>query len=91
MSDPMKDWLTNGRDDDLILLTDIMSECEDDKQSKEKMAILVKLLENAKKLIKASDKKKKNAEARCTELQNSQINLINDRETFVKFMHLVFP
>ena len=38
MSDPMKDWLTNGRDDDLILLTDIMSECEDDKQSKEKMA-----------------------------------------------------
>ena len=55
------------------------------------MTILVKLLENAKKLIKASDKKKKNAEARCTELQNSQINLVNDRETFVKFMHLVFP
>lgn len=61
---------------------------EDDGLDKE---TLIQLLKEKAKELKQSQKKLKKVEDKFVEMHKSQKNLINDRETFIQFLHLVFP
>lgn len=52
---------------------------------------LIQLLKEKAKELKTSQKKLKKVEDKFVEMHKSQKNLINDRETFIQFLHLVFP
>lgn len=52
---------------------------------------LMQLLKEKAKELKQSQKKLKKVEDKFVEMHKSQKNLMNDRETFIQFLHLVFP
>ena len=52
---------------------------------------LIQLLKEKAKELKTTQKKLKKVEDKFVEMHKSQKNLINDRETFIQFLHLVFP
>ena len=52
---------------------------------------LIQLLKEKAKELKTAQKKLKKVEDKFVEMHKSQKNLINDRETFIQFLHLVFP
>ena len=52
---------------------------------------LMQLLKEKAKEIKQTNKKLKKVEDKYFEMHKLQKNLINDRETFIQFLHLAFP
>ena len=52
---------------------------------------LISLLKEKAKELKATQKKLKKVEDKFVEMHKSQKNLISDRETFIQFLHVVYP
>ena len=52
---------------------------------------LLSLLKEKAKELKQAEKKLKKVEEKYVELHKQQKGLIQDRETFIQFLHLVFP
>lgn len=52
---------------------------------------LLSLLKEKAKELRASEKKLKKVEEKYVELHKQQKGLLQDRETFIQFLHLVFP
>jgi predicted transcriptional regulator len=52
---------------------------------------LMALLKEKAKELKQTQKKLKKVEDKFVEMHKSQKNLISDRETFIQFLHVVFP
>ena len=52
---------------------------------------LMQLLKEKAKEQNKTMKKLKRVEDKFVEMHKTQKNLINDRETFIQFLHLVFP
>ena len=52
---------------------------------------ILQLLKEKAKEMKTTSKKLKKVEDKYFEMHKLQKNLINDRETFIQFLHLTFP
>lgn len=55
------------------------------------MESLMQLLKEKAKELKSTQKKLKKVEDKFVEMHKAQKNLVNDREVFIQFLHLVFP
>ena len=51
----------------------------------------MQLLKEKAKELKSTQKKLKKVEDKFVEMHKAQKNLVNDREVFIQFLHLVFP